>query len=192
MRALRRGCGCTGLLVAFAVALPLVVVSCNGGAADAGGANNLGGSGPVGQAREIAWTALFPWTPPGGEPGVSSWPSGQCTWFVVSEGHAGGDHRVSWSGDAWQWYANAAAVGLPTEPPSALPSAGWIAVYARGHGSDASAGHVAVVVDVGHSVYTIAEANVLGLGVVDERTLPLPSAASDPSQLQPLVEGWIP
>ncbi len=190
MSMLRRGCGCTGLLIAFALALPLAVVSCDGGAADAGVANNLGGAGPVGQPREVAWAALFPWTPPGGEPGASSWPSGQCTWFVVSEGHAGGDHRVSWSGDAWQWYVHAAAVGRPTQPPSALPNPGWIAVYARGHGSDASAGHVAVVVDVGHSVYTIAEANVVGLGVVDERTLPLPATRADTGN--PLLEGWIP
>ncbi|MDQ6807336.1 MAG: CHAP domain-containing protein [Actinomycetota bacterium] len=190
MRLLRRGCGCMGMLLAFAVALPLAVVSCDGGAAAAGSANNLGGSGPVGQAREMTWTALFPWTPPGGEAGASSWPSGQCTWFVVSEGHATGDHRVSWSGDAWQWYANAAAIGVTTELPSVVPKAGWIAVYARGHGSDASAGHVAVVVDVSPSAYTIAEANVLGLGVVDERTLPLPGTPADTAR--PLLEGWIP
>ena len=188
MKMARRGCGCVLLLVVLIASIPLMAVSCGGAPADAGAA----AAGTSAVPMPHGWTPLFSWTPAGGEPDATAWPWGQCTWFVVSEGHLGGDHRVTWSGDAWQWYGAAGAAGLATEPPATTPQPGWIAVFARGHGSDSSAGHVAVVVAVAATTYTVAEANVLGLGLIDERTLPLPSAASDPSQLQPLMEGWIP
>jgi len=192
MKMFKRGCGCLTLLVALVLTLPLMVASCDSSSAQAGAGGNVVGPGPAGAAQETTWSPLFAWTPAAGEPNASGWPWGQCTWFVASEGRAGGDHRVHWSGDAWQWYGDAAAAGYPTEPPTTTPQPGWIAVFARGHGSDTGAGHVGVVVGVTGTTYTIAEAHVLGLGVIDERTLLVPSAASDPSQLQPLVEGWIP
>ena len=191
MKTLRRSCGCLTLFMAMVLALPFMVVSCDTSTADAnGGVGSLVGPGPTGLPKEVTWSPLFPWTPPSGEPNASAWPWGQCTWFVVSEGHAGGDHQVHWSGDAWQWYANAAHAGYLTEPPTMTPQAGWIVVFARGHGSDPDAGHVAVVVGVTDTTYTVAEAHVLGLGVVDDRTLPLPGSPGDTGA--PLVEGWIP
>ena len=185
------GRGCCGCLIApmlIALAVPFMVLSWSG-APGASAASTQVGAGPVGQAREVSWSPLFAWTPPTGEPEAASWPWGQCTWFVVSQGHLAGDHHVRWSGDAWQWYANAAAAGVITDAPTALPAIGWIAVFARGHGSNADHGHVASVVAVGGSTYTVAEANVLGLGVVDERTLALPGTPADTGS--PLLEGWI-
>ena len=191
MKFMRRGCTCMTLLIGMLLALPFMVVSCDNSSAEAG-SGGIVAPGPAGQPHNVPWAPLFPWTPTAGEPGASGWPWGQCTWFVVSEGRSAGDHQVHWTGDAWQWIGNAQAAGYPTDPATAVPQVGWIAVYARGHGADASAGHVAVVVGVTNTTYTIAEAHVLGLGVVDERTLPLPSVSSNPSQLQPLLEGWIP
>lgn len=188
----RRGCGCVTLLIALVLSLPFMVVSCDGSSAQAGERISLMGAGSDGQARETTWSPLFAWTPLAGEPDAAEWPGGQCTWLVVTEGHAGGDHHVRWSGDAWQWFGNAAAAGYHTEVPTTNPQPGWIAVFARGHGSDSAAGHVAVVVAVTGTQYTVVEAHVLGLGVIDERTLALPSSASDPSRLEPLLEGWIP
>lgn len=188
MRWLRRGCGCIAVLLMLVVALPLAAVSCGGDGAHAGAL--AAGSATSTTSRAVSWKPLFTWTPANGEPGASAWPYGQCTWFVVSEGHAAGTHQVTWSGDAWQWYANAATNGLATAPPLSPPQPGWIAVYARGHGSDTSAGHVGVVVGVAGTRYTIAEANVLGLGVIDERTLPLPGSPDDTGT--PRLEGWIP
>lgn len=191
MRWVRHSCGCLVLMVALIVSLPLMAVGYDNSTASAGGTEGtLVPPGPNGEPTEVAWTPLFPWTPATGEPSASGWPWGQCTWFVASEGRAHGDHQVGWSGDAWQWYGAAARAGYVTEPPTTSPEVGWIAVFARGHGSDSSTGHVAVVVGVTDTTYTVAEAHVLGLGIVDDRTLPLPGSAGDGGA--PLVEGWIP
>ncbi len=106
--------------------------------------------------------------------------------MVVFEGHRGGDHRVSWGGDAAAWYGNARAAGVAVAPAGAIPEPGWIAVFAPGHGSDPSFGHVAVVVGVepASGTYTVAEMHVLGLGIADLRTLRLRGSS-------PLLEGWI-
>ena len=183
------------------VGLPILLVSsCGSSTPDAGGggsgnsatggsgaaAVNIAGSGGgLGVAVRTSLAPLFPWTPSGGFD-TASWPWGQCTWFVVYQGHAAGDHRVTWSGNADSWYANARAQGVPTQPAATAPEPGWIAVYAPGHGSDPDLGHVAVVVGVQAStdLYTIAEMNVLGLGVADLRTLRLDGTS-------PLLEGWI-
>ena len=188
MKLIRRGClGCLIVPLVVVVAVPFMALSWSGDPGASAATAQV--TGTISQAREVTWSPLFQWTPPTGEPEASSWPWGQCTWFVVSEGHLAGDHHVRWSGDAWQWYADAAAAGFATQPPSARPTIGWIAVYARGHGSNGDAGHVAVVVATSATTYTVAESNVLGLGVVDERTLPLPGSPSDTSS--PLLEGWI-
>lgn len=175
------GCGCLLVPVLLLVTLPLLILN----SASASGAP-IGNVAPPGSAKPepIAFGPLFPWTPAKGEPILAGYPEGQCTWFVSWEGHDGGDHRVTWGGDGGDWYANAAAAGVPVEPASVTPQVGWIAVYARGHGSS-EWGHVAVVVAVSGTGYTIAEMNVLGLGVADERTLPFGTSA-------PLLEGWIP
>jgi hypothetical protein len=200
-RRLRRiGCGCALFSGICLVALPVLLVSsCHAtaaatnsapaiGTASASGAPvaNLSRSGgALGVAVRTSVTRLFPWTPPGGLP-TASWPWGQCTWFVVYEGHAYGNHRVTWGGNADSWYANARSQGIPTEPASSVPEPGWIAVYAPGHGSDPHVGHVAAIVgvQVTSGTYTVAEMNVLGLGVADLRTLRLDGS-------NPLLEGWI-
>ena len=202
MRRLRRiSCGCALVTAICLVALPILLVSsCDSTASNpgsgpaisaAGGggapaANVADSGGALDVAVRISLAPLFPWTPPGGFP-TATWPWGQCTWFVVYQGHAAGSHRVIWGGNADSWYANAQSQGVATEPAGAVPESGWIAVYAPGHGSDPTLGHVAVVVGVQATdgTYTIAEMNVLGLGVVDLRTLRLGGT-------NPLLEGWIP
>lgn len=202
MPKLRRiGCGCALLTATCLVALPILLVSsCDStspssgsgqvisaaGGGETPAANVAGSGGSVGAAVRITLVPLFPWTPVGGFP-TTGWPWGQCTWFVVYEGHAGGGHRVTWGGNADSWYAKAQGQGVPTEPAGSVPEPGWIAVYAPGHGSNSELGHVAVVVGVQATAgtYTIAEMNVLGLGVADLRTLRLGGT-------NPLVEGWIP
>jgi hypothetical protein len=196
MRRLRRwGCGCALLVAACLIALPILLVSsCDSSSGSGGGAAisaissfppARGSGGGVGVAVRTGLRPLFPWTPVGGFP-TASWPWGQCTWLVVYEGHAAGGHRVTWGGNADAWYGNAQAQGVPTDPPGTVPQPGWIAVYAPGHGSNPQLGHVAVVlvVQATSGTYTIAEANVLGLGVVDLRTLQLGGSS-------PLLEGWI-
>ncbi|PZR78651.1 MAG: hypothetical protein DLM65_12380 [Candidatus Aeolococcus gillhamiae] len=187
-------CGCALLLLALLLALPLLFANVGGGAsADASSAGTLraagtgvaSSGGPVGTPVRTDLRPLFPWTPAGGL-ATGSWPWGQCTWFVVSQGRQGGSHRVTWSGNAADWYANAEAAGVVVAPASATPEPGWIAVFAPGHGSDSSVGHVAVVVGVqpASGSYTVAEMHVLGLGVADLRTLWLHGTS-------PLLEGWI-
>jgi surface antigen len=92
------------------------------------------------------------------EADASSWPWGQCTWFVATK------RRVTWGGNAADWLRNARAKGLPT---SSTPTVGAIAVYRPGHGYDPVAGHVALVVGVGADTYVVMEANVRGVGWVD-------------------------
>ena len=198
-------CGCPSAGVAGLLLLALLVIlmlpaSCGASAAQpAGGmcatcAPGAGGGDPssvagsgagVGVAVRISLQPLFPWTPQGGFP-TATWPYGQCTWFVVYEGHLAGSHQVSWGGNADAWYANAQAQSVATEPPSVMPEPGWIAVFVPGHGSDPEVGHVAAVVGVQASsgTYTVAEMNVLGLGVADLRTLGLSGSS-------PLLEGWV-
>ena len=199
MRRLRRfGCGCVVTAAACLIMLPILLVSSCDSSSGSGGAgvvsafgsgapaSSAGGAGAVGIAVRTTLRPLFPWTPAGGFP-TAGWPWGQCTWFVVYQGHAAGSHRVTWGGNADAWYGNATTQGAPTDPPGSIPSPGWVAVYAPGHGSNAELGHVAVVIGVQATsgTYTIAEANVLGLGVVDLRTLSLTGTS-------PLLEGWIP
>ena len=186
------GCGAISLLLLVVLGLPMVCVMASG---DSGGQlagapiGNVGPAGGLGTAVATAWKPYFPWTPAAGFTDANGWPWGQCTWFVVREGHGAGDHRIHWSGDAWQWIATAHAAGARTNPAGTAPEIGWIAVYQRGHGSDPVAGHVAVVVAVSANTYTIAEANFTGLGGVDTRTLPWPQTSAN---WDPLLEGWIP
>jgi surface antigen len=101
-------------------------------------------------------------------PGVSSsqrnngtddrFPWGQCTHYVASK------RLVTWGGDAWSWFRNAAAAGRPEGP---FPVEGAIMVQWAGW-----AGHVAYVERVNlDGSWVVAEMNVRGVGVVDERTV---------------------
>src|ERR1039458_7144456 len=91
------GFGSVSVLSALCLALPFMVAAGSDAPVGAAGPPAVGGPVPPGKARALPWRALFDWTPPTGEPVGTSWPWGQCTWFVVTEGHAGGDHQVHWS-----------------------------------------------------------------------------------------------
>lgn len=93
---------------------------------------------------------------------IDDYPWGQCTWYVASL------RNVYWSGNAWQWAGTAAAAGVPE---GRTPEAGSLVVFGPGHGYS-QFGHVAYVVSVqGSSSFTVDEANMLGLGVVDQRQI---------------------
>ena len=120
-----------------------------------------------------AWLS-GPNVPPGAA--TAAFPFGECTWYAAQQ------HAVTWSGDAKDWIANAAAKGIRS---TSIPSVGAIAVYAPGGAGryDHAHGHVAIVTDVGPTAYTVTEMNYAGFGLVDSRTLRLP----DPDAL-----GFIP
>jgi surface antigen len=93
-------------------------------------------------------------------PRIDDYPWGQCTWYVASL------RNVYWSGNAWQWAATARAAGVPE---GRTPRVGSLVVFGPGHGYSGF-GHVAYVVGVqGSSSFTVDEANMLGLGIVDQR-----------------------
>jgi len=80
---------------------------------------------------------------------------------------------VTWSGDAWEWYANAAAAGYTV---SSSPSVGAIAVFARSANNGGEWGHVAVVLAVDANSFVVSEMNREGRSVVDRRTVPVDDA----------------
>lgn len=91
---------------------------------------------------------------------TDDFPWGQCTWYVASQ------RDVKWNGDAWAWAATASAAGMHE---GLTPQPGSIVVWAPG-GAYSSVGHVAYVVQVnGPNTFIVDEANVFGLGVVDQR-----------------------
>jgi surface antigen len=93
-------------------------------------------------------------------PRIDDYPWGQCTWYVASL------RNVYWSGNAWQWAATARGAG---RPEGMTPRVGSLVVFGPGHGYSGF-GHVAYVVSVqSGSSFTVDEANMLGLGVVDQR-----------------------
>jgi surface antigen len=93
-------------------------------------------------------------------PRQDDYPWGQCTWYAASL------RNVYWSGNAWEWAATARAFG---QPEGMRPRVGSFVVFGPGNGYSGF-GHVAYVVSVqGPSNFTVDEANMLGLGVVDQR-----------------------
>lgn len=93
-------------------------------------------------------------------PRFDDYPWGQCTWYVASL------RNVYWSGNAWEWAYTARAAG---RPEGMTPRVGSMVVFGPGNGYS-QFGHVAYVVAVqGSGSFTIDEANMLGLGVVDQR-----------------------
>ncbi len=95
-------------------------------------------------------------------PRLDDFPWGQCTWYVASL------RDVTWSGNAWEWAAAAAAAG---EAEGLVPKPGAIVVFGRGNGYS-DIGHVAYVETVtGPTSFVVDEANVYGLGVVDRRAV---------------------
>ena len=114
---------------------------------------------------------LFSWVPPGGYP--DHFPYGWCTWWAAYNRH------VTWNGNAADWLKNASAQGFHTQP---TPTFGAIAVYRPGSGYS-QLGHVAVVVAVSSTTYTVDEMNFIGFGQVDRRTVWWPD---------PHIAGFIP
>jgi hypothetical protein len=118
---------------------------------------------------------LFAKTPDGGFD-VGGLPFGQCTWYVALQrgivAHANGT----------DWVPNLAGRGFIT---SNRPSVGAIMSFRAFSPGYGVYGHVAVVVDVDSDGrgFTIAEANVLGLGLADVRWVPI----TDPG-----IEGFVP
>jgi surface antigen len=93
-------------------------------------------------------------------PRMDDYPWGQCTWYVASL------RDVYWSGNAWEWAYTARAAG---RPEGMRPRVGSLVVFGPGHGYS-QFGHVAYVVGVqGATSFTVDEANMLGLGIVDQR-----------------------
>jgi len=93
-------------------------------------------------------------------PRFDDYPWGQCTWYVASL------RNVYWSGNAWEWAYTARAAG---RPEGMTPRVGSMVVFGPGNGYS-QFGHVAYVVAVqGSRSFTVDEANMLGLGVVDQR-----------------------
>ena len=134
-------------------------------ASGAPAATAIGGTvaAPLHGALVRTTEALLPGVPAGGYP--DRFPYGQCTYWAAL------NHLVTWSGNAGEWLANAAAQGIST---AQVPSTGAIAVWPPGTGYDARYGHVAVVTAVTPTSYTVSEMNHLGEGVVDARTIPWP------------------
>jgi hypothetical protein len=114
---------------------------------------------------------LFAWVPPGGFP--DKFPFGQCTWWAAY------NRRVTWSGNAGDWLVNAQAQGVAT---SEYPSVGAIVVYRPG-GDYSTYGHVAIVIKVTPSSYTVSEMNAPKWGEVSTRVVPWPDRQ---------VQGFIP
>ncbi len=119
-------------------------------AAAAAAAAGAGAAHVIGNAlRPFAFGPIF-----------DDYPWGQCTWYVASL------RNVYWSGNAWQWAYTAQAAG---RREGRTPRVGSIVVFGPGRGYS-EFGHVAYVVAVqGPNSFTVDEANMLGLGIVDQR-----------------------
>jgi LysM repeat protein len=84
---------------------------------------------------------------------------GQCTWYVASR------RNVPWTGNAWQWFGNAKAMGFATgmvpEPGAIMVT--WESIYY---------GHVAYVEQVNaDGSFLVSEMNYRAWDVIDTRIL---------------------
>ncbi len=83
---------------------------------------------------------------------------GYCTWYVASR------RPIPWSGDAWQWFGNAKAMGFRT---GNTPQPGAIMVT-----WESWVGHVAYVEQVNaDGSFVVSEMNYRGWGIISTRTL---------------------
>lgn len=170
------GCGCSGAATLLVLCVPLLFLGLGGGASASSidmstlpaDANSC--SPAVGCERP---PAELSYVPARLYPDAYVNPPGECTSWAAAiwPGHHG--RGVTWSGDAWEWYANAALQGYAV---SNAPSRGAIAVFERTGEDGGEWGHVAVVVGVSSQGMRITEMNRAGRFVVDERTVRL----SDP------------
>ncbi|MGH7610470.1 MAG: CHAP domain-containing protein [Candidatus Dormibacteria bacterium] len=84
---------------------------------------------------------------------------GTCTYWAAGQWRANG-WPVNWGGDAWQWWANAAAAG---HPEGETPEVGAIVVWPPDvSGESWGAGHVAYVIAVGAGNFEVSEMNFYG------------------------------
>jgi surface antigen len=116
-------------------------------------------------------TPLFSSVPQTGNP--DAFPPGQCTYYAAWQ------HRVTWGGNAADWYDNARAHGVSV---TRVPSVGAIAVWLAGPRYGVY-GHVGIVIRVMRNSYTFAEMNYVGNGIIDQRVVAWPD---------PDIEGFIP
>ncbi|MBO0744301.1 MAG: CHAP domain-containing protein, partial [Candidatus Dormibacteraeota bacterium] len=122
--------------------------------------------GPPGTIKVLGTvvTPLFNYVPPNGYP--DTFPAGQCTYYAAWQ------NRVTWSGNAADWYGNARAQGAHV---TNAPTIGAIAVWRAGL-SYGVYGHVGIVMAMSPNSYTVAEMNYLGEGVVDQRVVAWPDS----------------
>lgn len=96
-------------------------------------------------------------------------PWGWCTWYVATR------RPVPWSGNAIEWYSNAAAMGYPV---GSQPRVGAIMVTTE---SPSGLGHVAYVENVySDGSWLVSEMHYVGFGITDQRLI-------KPGQ----INGWL-
>lgn len=168
------GCGCLASLVLFVVCAPLLLFS--GGNAASAGADQVIAAGGTSCAPAVGCQAIpteLSGIPVGFFPDRFTNPPGECTSWAAAlwPGH----HRrgVTWSGDAWEWYGNAAAAGYVVSP---TPSVGAIAVFQRSANDGGEWGHVAVVLAVSAASFVITEMNRDGRFLVGQRRVSVDAA----------------
>lgn len=153
-----------GLLL-VAIMVPLLLLG--------GGTSSTAAAGPgtCSSAAVGRQTPAMSYVPACGYPDNFTNPPGECTSWAAHNwpGHHG--RGVTWSGDAWQWFANAAAAGYTT---SATPSVGAIVVIEQSSDDAGEWGHVAIVTAVATSSITVSEMNWQTRFVVDTRTISWP------------------
>ncbi len=94
---------------------------------------------------------------------------GQCTWYVASR------RCIPWSGNADQWFGNAARMGYPE---GHTPAVGAVVVFWPGGDGASSVGHVGYVEVVGPAAgvpagsFKLSEMNFAGWNRVSYRVLP--------------------
>lgn len=173
------------LLVLLILVTPFMFVGGGGSARAAapGPGGAAGSASPVSAAAGGDCTAAvgcqtrpaeLPYVPVGFYPDRYTSPGGECTSWAAAlwPGHSG--RGVTWSGDAGEWLANAAAQGYGVTD---VPTVGAIVVWPRWYipGNDATQfGHVAIVISSTATAYTVSEMNVVGQYHVDTRTIRLP------------------
>ncbi len=104
----------------------------------------------------------------GGQPcGFAGWP-GQCTFWALLNWNS--PNMLKLSGNAYQFFPNAQAMGLPT---SKTPVVGSIVVWGQGGGYSTDAGHVAIVVGVNNAMNTfvVSEMNFYAPWMIDYRVV---------------------
>jgi hypothetical protein len=173
-RAPLAGCGCLAVLVMFVLCAPLLLFG-GGSNASASGDHVVpsGGSSCAAAVGCQAIPAELIGVPRGFFPDRFTDPPGECTSWAAALWPGDHGRGITWSGDAWAWYGNAAAAGYAV---STTPSVGAIAVFGRTGSGTGAWGHVGVVLAVDTSSFVVTEMNWAGRFVVDTRSVPLDDA----------------